>query len=82
MGYKTIKIMAYEADGKPTCAEDFSEDKFCQFITTRKLGTVNVCAALGKDLDYQGDPLGFSKPLAGCPIWAEPSPIEQTKETK
>ncbi len=79
---KAVGIVAYRDDcGDPTCATDFQAGEVCQFMTTRKFGLVEVCAATGRDLlrgppgvsmhDRVADPAGhYLRPDNECPIWS------------
>ena len=71
---KSVSIAAYYVEIKSdegnflirTCAESFPEGKVCKFLTTRKLGLVDVCCINNKDVD-RGD-LGWLEPVKGCII--------------
>lgn len=72
--HRTIKIEVYRTpSGEPTCASDFMEGKFCQFMLTRKMGTIEVCGVTDKDLIRVPTSIGFLVPADGCPVWAKES---------
>lgn len=75
----TVKVFR-DNDGYPTCCK-YIVDQQCQFLTTRKMGTVEVCGFTGLDLrrgwhgmgekDYamEWDENHRLRPGKGCPIW-------------
>ena len=67
---KMIPVIAYRTpDGAPTCARDFNDGRACRFLTTRKLGLVEVCGYLCRDLE-RGNSDGWLNPLPDCPVWS------------
>ena len=41
---KTMQTTAYvDKDGFPTCANDFTTGKVCEFYRTKKMGCLEVC---------------------------------------
>ena len=53
-----------DRDGLPSCANNGGA---CRMLQSRRMGTVDVCAILGQDLDRRsGD--GSLEPHAKCPI--------------
>jgi hypothetical protein len=69
---KTIKVEAYrDPEGRPTCAVNFCEGKYCKFYETASFGTVEVCA-FDNEIElsrYEGK--GYLIPSKKCPIWSE-----------
>ena len=64
---KTLEVEAYKTDdGRPTCCY-WHPDQSCQFLGSRRFGTVNVCGACFEDLNRYDDM--FLKPCEGCPVW-------------
>ena len=67
---KMIPVIAYRTpDGNPTCARYFNDGHVCRFLTTRKLGLVDCCGYLGRDLERE-DCNGWLNPLPDCPVWS------------
>ena len=67
---KMIPVTAYRTpEGAPTCARDFGDGRVCKFFTTRKFGTVDCCAYLGRDLERENGN-GWLNPLPDCPVWS------------
>lgn len=69
---RTITVTAYRTpNGEPTCATDFDAGEVCQFLTTRKMGLVDVCALCRGDIQRDNDGRGYLVPVDGCPVWTE-----------
>lgn len=78
---RTIKIDAYlDANGDPTCCTDWTTAR-CRFVSVRKLGTVEVCSATGRDIqrgpagmahgEFSNDPSKhLLRPVHDCQVWA------------
>jgi hypothetical protein len=63
---KLLEVEIYRTpEGKPTCASDYRTGKVCEFLRTRKFGTVNVCFFGDRDMLDEG----YQAPHDGCPIW-------------
>ena len=90
--YATITVVKYrDADGLPTCAANFINDKVCKFYTTQRFGMNETCCVAGdKSGEYwevikrRGNGCGFLEPLKNCPVWpaAEESDPPPSKESQ
>jgi len=70
---RTITITAYQTpNGKPTCASDFSAGKVCQFLNTKRFGSIEMCGMTGNTaIDRWDGGYGYTIPVHGCPVWSQ-----------
>lgn len=54
---------------KPTCAVDFSNNKFCFFHATKRYGTTDFCLFVNEKIK-RGDN-GFLRPHKNCSLWID-----------
>lgn len=68
-----LPVVRYrDADGKPTCATDFTCGKFCQFYMTKRFGTLELCFfGDGHRLArrVKSEKIGTLIPIPQCPLW-------------
>jgi len=67
---RTVEILAYRTpEGLPTCASNFPSRSMCEFLQTRRFGTVEVCGAHNVELERYPEPETYLKPHGLCPVW-------------
>jgi hypothetical protein len=65
---KTIEIEVYQApDGKPSCAKNIYEGKFCIFLRLSHFGTRSHCAFAENEVFIGKNK--FIEPDKACPLW-------------
>jgi hypothetical protein len=65
---RLIPVDAYRDDqGQPTCCTHWGTER-CKFVATRRLGTVEVCTILGRDLQ-RSQATTLLVPDVMCPVW-------------
>jgi hypothetical protein len=70
---QTIEVTAYrDPHGEPTCCLEAGR-WCCQFLETRKYGTVDVCGITGRDIE-RTPAYGWTRPHDGCLVWRQPMP--------
>ncbi len=70
---KLIEVEAYTLNGEPTCIANALINgeggiMICQFLQTKRFGTIDVCAVDGKEIEREGD-FGRLLPHSNCIIW-------------
>jgi hypothetical protein len=60
---KTLTFEVFRDNlGKPTCCKNIQEKQFCTFLQNIKMGCVQVCGYLNKDLERGEEGVGFLIP--------------------
>jgi hypothetical protein len=68
---------ARDAEGRPTCAGDFTNNVVCQFHMTQKFGDSETCffapyaGVYKKELERRDDTTRSLVPIAKCPLWTK-----------
>jgi len=63
-----LRIKRYtDKDGSPTCAKDFRTGEVCQFLYTKRFGSILMCNLYEHEL-YEDSPI---QPLKQCELWGD-----------
>lgn len=69
--YKTLTIARFRTPmGKPTCSVDHPAGRTCQFLGSKRFGTIPVCL-LGQETELPNCGVGFQTPHDNCPVWKD-----------
>lgn len=72
----TLTIKRFrDKEGNPTCARNFQTGEVCQFFTTTRFGSIEMCGYLNdaehidEVLERRNGSLGYLIPSRTCPLW-------------